>query len=364
VSDDDPEAVQPLWNEALISPAERAGRPDALPRQGVIWITLGEIRIDARQSVHAKKGDVVAYADDGSLRFTTAGARVRWSARDVDAPPGEARPWTEALSRDLPTGPPRPQPVNPRRRALVATAAWILSAWAIALLVACSPSQEPAPAPSATSAPAPANPTATPNAEGSAELDVAVIDRLMKAVEQRRKPKDGSKEGSKDGSNAAPADGTFTAEQIDYFDGLMHAVEQRRQSRAEQDRLHDVLTRAGLTLTADEEKAVLTVQRDYQKKRQEIFSGLGMQRRGGAMQSDADRSEFRSRLEELQVAHEANLRAALAGMEAEKVDRIVAAFKQSYPGFFPRDRPASPAMGGNETPAPMNGEPTPKEPGK
>jgi len=141
------------------------------------------------------------------------------------------------------------------------------------------------------------------------------------------------------------ADGSFTSEQVAALERAMDAVQQKRVEDAEKKRLRDVIANANLSLTADQEALVLRLQRDYTKKRQELFSAMRDTRRG--MQSEADRTELRGKLEELQAQHENELRSALP---ASLADPVVTAMKQSFPGFFRGDRGernARPTMNGN-----------------
>jgi len=153
--------------------------------------------------------------------------------------------------------------------------------------------------------------------------------------------------GALAGGTGTPDDSySPTTAEVDRADALMKAVEKRRQEEAEKKRLKDVLTQAEITLTPDQEATVLKLNREYSDKRNELLKTLGSRQRG-VPQTDADRNEFRAKIEELQSQHEADLRAALPSSDAE---RVIAAVKQSYPGFFRRDRSERPmrtGMGGN-----------------
>jgi hypothetical protein len=149
-------------------------------------------------------------------------------------------------------------------------------------------------------------------------------------------PSDGGAAGTSGGSlgTFAPAsDGTYAPEVVENFDKLWEVAQKRRTEKLERENLHNALARAEVTLTPDQEALVLKLNREYSEKRQELFATM-RGARGGAMQSDADRNEVRTKLEALQVQHETDLRAALPVADVEKV---VAAIKQSYPGFLPRD---------------------------
>jgi hypothetical protein len=89
----------------------------------------------------------------------------------------------------------------------------------------------------------------------------------------------------------------------------------------------------------------LKLNREFTEKRNELMKTLGGRVRG-TPQTDADRNEFRAKIEELQGQHETALRDALPSADAE---RVITAVKQSYPGFFRRDRGDRPrgGMGGN-----------------
>ncbi|MBL9087624.1 MAG: hypothetical protein JNM10_10840 [Planctomycetia bacterium] len=141
----------------------------------------------------------------------------------------------------------------------------------------------------------------------------------------------------------AQGDGTYTPEQLDAFGRIYDEVVRRRDEAQQLDRMRQNLAQAGVTLTPDQEAAMMKLQKQFQEKRQEL---LAANRGNGRPQSEADQQAMRTKFEELRTAFETDVRAAVPAPDA---DKVVEAMKRSYPGFFPRgdrqDR-MRPGMGG------------------
>lgn len=138
-------------------------------------------------------------------------------------------------------------------------------------------------------------------------------------------------------------DGTFSDDQLNAFGKLYDEVVRRRDEAQQLDRLRQNLAQAGVTLTPEQEAAMMKLQKQFQEKRQELLAAT---RGNGRPQSEADQQAMRTKFEELRATFETDVRAAVPASDAEK---IVEAMKRSYPGFFPRgDRPdrMRPGMGG------------------
>lgn len=142
---------------------------------------------------------------------------------------------------------------------------------------------------------------------------------------------------------AANNDGTYPEEVVTSFGKIYDELLRRRDEEQQRDRLRKGLAQAGVTLTADEEAALMRLQKSFQEKRQELFSGM----RGAGAPTDADQQVMRTKMEELRTQFESDIRASVPTAQA---DKIVEAMKRNYPGFFPRpdrgDRSMRPGMGG------------------
>lgn len=141
----------------------------------------------------------------------------------------------------------------------------------------------------------------------------------------------------------AQGDGTYTPEQLDAFGKIYDEVVRRRDEAQQLDRMRQNLAQAGVTLTPEQEAAMMKLQKQFQEKRQELLAAT---RGSGRPQSEADQQAMRTKFEELRTSFETDVRAAVPAADA---DKIVEAMKRSYPGFFPRgDRPdrMRPGMGG------------------
>ena len=92
-------------------------------------------------------------------------------------------------------------------------------------------------------------------------------------------------------------------------------------------------------LTPEQEAAVLRLQRDFAKKRNEAMRSARVDGSGSG-----DANELRTKVESLRAEFETSVRAAVPAAEA---DKIVEAMKKGYPGFFPRMRDGRDARRGN-----------------
>ncbi len=131
------------------------------------------------------------------------------------------------------------------------------------------------------------------------------------------------------------SDGTFSEDQVAAFRKLSDEVQRRRDAEAQAERVKRELSRAGVTLTPDQEAAVLRLQQTYAEKMRDIF-------RNGFGTTDAERQATMDKREALRSQFESDLRATVPASEA---DKIVEAMRRGWPGFFPRRSDAR--AGGN-----------------
>lgn len=136
-----------------------------------------------------------------------------------------------------------------------------------------------------------------------------------------------------------PPDSTspFSEEQLSAFRRMSDEVDRRKNLEQQAKRLKDDLTRVGVTLTPDQEAAVLRIQQGYTEKMRELY-------RNGGGATDADRQSLVAKRDELRNQYANDIRAAVPAAEA---DKIVEAMKRGWPGFFPRRTDGRPGMGGN-----------------
>jgi hypothetical protein len=125
---------------------------------------------------------------------------------------------------------------------------------------------------------------------------------------------------------APAADGTFNDDQVANFRRLQEEVDRRKSEEAQAERVKRELARAGVTLTPEQETAVMRLQQAYSTKMREIF-------RGGPGINDADRQAALQQRDALRTQYEADLRAVVPAQDA---DKIVEAMRRGWPGFFPR----------------------------
>ena len=123
-------------------------------------------------------------------------------------------------------------------------------------------------------------------------------------------------------------DGTFTEEQLATFGKIFDEHQKKREMEQQLTRLRQELTKASITLTPEQEAAVVRLQKQYQERRTELYRSAQ-----GQMQSDVERQALRAKTEELRAQFETEIRAAMPASEA---DKVVEALKRGYPGFFPR----------------------------
>jgi hypothetical protein len=125
----------------------------------------------------------------------------------------------------------------------------------------------------------------------------------------------------------APApDGTFTNDQVANFRKLQEEADRRKSEEAQAERIKRELARAGVSLTAEQEAAVLSLQKAYATKMRDVF-------RGGPGANDADRQAAMLQRDALRTQYETDLRALVPSQDA---DKIVEAMRRGWPGFFPR----------------------------
>jgi DNA repair exonuclease SbcCD ATPase subunit len=136
---------------------------------------------------------------------------------------------------------------------------------------------------------------------------------------------------------AAPTDGTtYSDEQIAAFRKLSDEVERRKTLEAQAKRVRTELERAKVSLTPQQEEAVVKLQAAYQDKMRELFSA------GGFGANDDDREARRTKMESLRTQFETDLRTIVPGGDA---DKIVDTMRRGFPGLFPR-RENGRGMGG------------------
>ncbi|HVG93007.1 MAG TPA: hypothetical protein VND21_01065 [Planctomycetota bacterium] len=125
----------------------------------------------------------------------------------------------------------------------------------------------------------------------------------------------------------APApDGTFTEDQVANFRKLSDEADRRKSEEAQSERVKRELARTGVTLTPEQEAAVLSLQKAYATKMRDVF-------RGGPGATDADRQAAMLQRDALRNQYETDLRAMVPSQDA---DKIVEAMRRGWPGFFPR----------------------------
>ncbi len=111
-----------------------------------------------------------------------------------------------------------------------------------------------------------------------------------------------------------PADATspFSEEQLGAFRRMSDEVDRRKMLEQQAKRLKDDLTRAGVTLTPDQEAAVLKIQQGYTDKMRELY-------RNGGGATDADRQALVAKRDELRNEYANEIRAAVPASEADKI---------------------------------------------
>jgi hypothetical protein len=142
---------------------------------------------------------------------------------------------------------------------------------------------------------------------------------------------------------APPAsDGSFSDDQLATFRKLWDAADKQKNMEQQADRVKKRLAAAGVSLTPQQEEAVVKLQANYQERMREIF------REGFA--AGGDQTGQRAKLDELRGQFETDLRSVVPAGDA---DKIVATMKQSFPQFFPGGRSERPTgrggMGGGNT---------------
>jgi len=135
----------------------------------------------------------------------------------------------------------------------------------------------------------------------------------------------------------AGPDGAYTEEQLTAFGKLADEVQKRKDAAAMAERVKRELARAGVSLTPEQESAVLKLQQSYREKMQDLFkNGFGT--------NEAERSAAMEKRDALKNQFEADLRNSVPASEA---DKIVEAMKRGWPGFFPRQRQDAASGGGS-----------------
>lgn len=135
------------------------------------------------------------------------------------------------------------------------------------------------------------------------------------------------------------SDGTFSEAQVATFGKLYDEMQRQRDETQQLERLRTELARAEVRLTPEQEAAVLRLQRDFAKKRNDAMRSARVDGSGSG-----DANELRTKVESLRAEFETSVRAAVPAAEA---DKIVEAMKKGYPGFFPRMRDGRDARRGN-----------------
>ncbi len=129
----------------------------------------------------------------------------------------------------------------------------------------------------------------------------------------------------------------YTEEQISAFRKISDEVQKRKDAEAAAERVKRELSRAGVTLTPEQEANVIKLQAQYSDKMRDLF-------RGGFGTSEADRQAMMDKRDALRTGFENDLRSQIPPAEA---DKIVEAMKRGWPGFFPRRSEVRPGMGGS-----------------
>ena len=131
-------------------------------------------------------------------------------------------------------------------------------------------------------------------------------------------------------------DGTFSDEQVSAFRKLEDQVQKVKRTEEQARRLKQFLTTAGITISANEQEALLRLQASYGEKMQELLrEGLGM----GT--SEAERQERRDKIETLRKQYETDIRAQVSSPDA---DKIVEGMLRT--GSFPRRTDGRAGMNG------------------
>lgn len=118
----------------------------------------------------------------------------------------------------------------------------------------------------------------------------------------------------------------FSEDQLGAFRRMSDEVDRRKTLEQQAKRLKDELTRAGVSLTADQEAAVLRIQQGYTEKMRELY-------RGGGGATDADRQALVAKRDELRNQFANEVRAAVPAAEA---DKIIESTSRMGGGFRPR----------------------------
>jgi hypothetical protein len=126
---------------------------------------------------------------------------------------------------------------------------------------------------------------------------------------------------------APDASGAYTPEQVTSFRRLAEEVERQKNLEQQAERVKRELARAKVTLTPEQEAAVVGLQATYQEKMREVFRG------GGFGASDEDRDQTRAKLETLRAQFDTELRGIVPASDA---DKIAEAMRRGFPGLFPR----------------------------
>jgi|GEM_PF-5160642 len=197
-------------------------------------------------------------------------------------------------------------------------------------------------------------------AAGIADSEATVLRKNLSELQERLRTMEGQlaqvAANAAKATAAAPADGggdpgstvtalpiptgtevAFSEEQVAAFRRISDEVQKRKDAEAAADRVKRELSRAGVTLTPEQEATVIKLQAQYSDKMRELF-------RGGFGTSEADRQAMTDKRDALRTSFEADLRTQIPGAEAEK---IVEAMKRGWPGFFPRRQDNRPGMGGD-----------------
>jgi hypothetical protein len=134
-----------------------------------------------------------------------------------------------------------------------------------------------------------------------------------------------------------PPDATtpFSEEQLTAFRRMADEVEKRKDAEQRAQRLKRDLATAGVSLTSDQEAALLKVQETYTERMRELY-------RSGGGSTDADRQAIVAKRDELRTQFANDVRNVVPASEADKI--IEATGRMG--GFRPRTDGASSGMMG------------------
>ena len=191
-------------------------------------------------------------------------------------------------------------------------------------------------------------------AAGVAGLEASDVGARLMRIESRLKAIEDSQAAAAQGAGAAmgtdasaatgPTDGSatsplvppdatttpdvpFTEEQVSVARRIMEEVERRKDQERTEERVKQALARIGVSLTPDQEKAVLALVSTYQQKMRDVY-------RGGFGRTDDERRAATEKVETLRASWETDLRNIVPPSEADRVMEGMG--RNGFPGFMPR----------------------------